>query len=55
METIPVSIPEDCVKGAPQTTLEIGKRVRDFMIASRERLNSVQEGVVVTGCCATGS
>ncbi len=50
-----MSIPGDCVKGALQATLEIGKRVRDFMIASRERLNSVQEVVVVTGYCATGS
>ena len=31
------------------------QKSQDFMIASRKRLNSVQEGVVVTGCCATGS
>jgi hypothetical protein len=55
METIPESIPGACVKGALQTTLEIGKRTRDFMIASRKRLNSVQKKVVLIGCCATGS
>jgi hypothetical protein len=55
VNAIPVSIPGDCVKCALQTTLEIGKRARDFMIASKKRLNSVQERVVVTGCCATES
>jgi hypothetical protein len=55
VETIPVNILGDCAKGALYTTLEIGKKTRDFMIASRKRLNSVQEGVVVIGCCATGN
>ena len=44
-----MSIPGDYVKSARSTTLEIGKKGKDFMIASGERLNSVQEEVVVTG------
>jgi hypothetical protein len=55
VDPIPVSILGDYVKGARSTTLEIGKKARDFTIALKEQLNSVQEGIVVTGCCVIGS
>jgi hypothetical protein len=55
METIPVSIPVDCVKSAQQTTSEIGRRARDFMIASTEQLQSARKRAVITGYCATRS
>jgi hypothetical protein len=53
METIPVSIPVDCVKSAQQTTSEIDRRARDFMIASTKPLKSARKRAVVTGYCAT--
>ena len=49
-----MNTPADCAKVALQATSGQSKESRDFMIALRRRLKSVQGPNVTIGICATG-
>jgi hypothetical protein len=48
-----VSTPGDCAKIALWNTFEKSRKVKDFTIATSERLKSVQKTSVVIGVYAT--